>query len=156
MKKTAAMFLMILAFVLVVGGNVCVAADNPDATKILMGFVKENLSAKQMSVKQVDEIRSLLDQGANVNAVDANGVTLLIAASYNGQVEIVRLLLAKGAQVDKAEGSGFTPLHIASQQGHTEIVKLLLANGAQADKATKDGNTALFLACLQGRTDVGV
>ena len=154
MKKTAAMFLMILAFVLVVGGNVCVAADNPDATKILMGFVKENLSAKQMSVKQVDEIRSLLDQGANVNAVDANGVTLLIAASYNGQVEIVRLLLAKGAQVDKAEGSGFTPLHIASQQGHTEIVKLLLDKNAQVNKAKVGNNTPLYAASRNGHTEI--
>lgn len=154
MKKTAAMFLMILAFVLVVGGNVCVAADNPDATKILMGFVKENLSAKQMSVKQVDEIRSLLDQGANVNAVDANGVTLLIAASYNGQVEIVRLLLANGAQADKATKDGNTALFLACLQGRTDVVKVLLDKGVQLDTMFNNRFTPLYAASEKGYVEI--
>jgi len=102
---------------------------------------------------RVDAVRKLLDEGADVNRANWDGVTPLIIACGNGHVDVARLLLEKGAEVDKAEKEGWTPLIIASRQGHVDVARLLLDKGAEVDKANKNGATPLYIACNKGHVD---
>ena len=51
---------------------------------------------------QAREVRRLLSGGADVNYVDEQGLTPLMAASQRGHVEIVDMLLAAEANVHAA------------------------------------------------------
>ena len=49
---------------------------------------------------RVDAVRTALELGANVNAVDKEGMTALMHASIHGRIEIMTLLLERGAKKD--------------------------------------------------------
>ena len=66
--------------------------------------------------EQIRIVKSLLTMGAEVNAVDVNGITpLLIAAEWNkyAHPELLKTLLENGAHINLGDNRGFTPLHIA-------------------------------------------
>ena len=61
----------------------------------------------------------LLDLGADVNAVDANGETAMHGAAYKNLPKVVQFLADKGAKIDiwnRKNKYGWTPLMIA--EGH--------------------------------------
>lgn len=73
----------------------------------------------------------LVEAGANVNAVQADGFTPLMGAAQNGNLQMVELLLAHGAdknaRVDKhaTQFADLTALDFAKQANAAEIVTLL-------------------------------
>ena len=75
----------------------------------------------------------LLERGADINARDPLGRTLLMlaAASDALPVDVVKMLLAKGVDVNATcPTTGETALSIAKLRGHTPIVDLLVKAGA--------------------------
>ena len=52
---------------------------------------------------------TLLDAGADHNAVDARSRTAAHYAAMDGHLKIVRLLRGRGADLDKRESEGWTP-----------------------------------------------
>ena len=80
---------------------------------------------------QTETVRLLLDRGANIEAENNIGWTVLIHAALNGNTETVRLLLDKGADIEAKDNYGKTALTHAAYWGRTEIVTLLLDNGAK-------------------------
>ena len=77
-----------------------------------------------------DEVRFLLDRGADLNAKTNFGSSALMAASFAGHDSTVRLLLSHGADVN-ADRDGDTPLTYARDRHHPEIVALLRQAGAR-------------------------
>ena len=59
---------------------------------------------------ETESLAAMVRHGLPVNLADAKGNTLLMLASYNGQLETARMLLAAGAQVDRRNDRGQTPL----------------------------------------------
>lgn len=76
------------------------------------------------------DIRALVQSGADLNAQDANGTTLLHIASANGYVSVGEVLLEHRAEVEVKDSDGWTPLHAASCWGQIQMVELLVAHGA--------------------------
>jgi hypothetical protein len=70
--------------------------------------------------------RLLIAHGADPNARNLGGYTLLHRASERGRIEIVRLLIEHGAIVEVKDDEGRTPLDVARGEQHEEIVNLLL------------------------------
>ena len=99
---------------------------------------------------QLDIVRSLLDEGSDVNETDNLRMTALHAASASGRLEIAKLLVERGAHVNSRSINGWTPLQNASKHGHAEITRLLLDHGAEVNVKTRRMQTALHLA-----SDVG-
>jgi ankyrin repeat protein len=90
----------------------------------------------------VNGVRSLLDQGVNVNAKDsALGCTALVYAAQWDKPDVVRLLLARGADINMI-GNGYTPLTMAAFLGRTDIVRILIDKGADVNKADESGKIA--------------
>lgn len=95
----------------------------------------------------VDQVRTLLQQGADVNAAQPDGLTALHWASMNNHGEIVDVLLYAGATVKPlTRVGGYTPLHLAARAGHAEIVTKLIAAGANPNEWTATGVTAAHFA----------
>ena len=63
------------------------------------------------SAGHLDIVRMLVERGASVNEVTAEGRSALLYAASKGRDSIVQFLLEKGADVNKADKLGATPLH---------------------------------------------
>jgi hypothetical protein len=70
-------------------------------------------------------LRLLVEQGADVNAVDYEGMTPLHSLASRGDIEGLRLLLEKGANPELATPEGTTALHLAARAGQIEAVRVL-------------------------------
>ncbi len=95
----------------------------------------------------VEAVRSLLQQGADANAAQADGMTALHWAAQNDQAEIAQILLYAGATSRaRTRLGGYTPLHLASRAGNAGVVGVLLEGGADPNAVTTTGVTALHFA----------
>ena len=103
---------------------------------------------------QEEEVRQMLDKGANVNYKDKDGYTPLIIASYDGHVEVVKLLVDKRANVNLKDNYDQNALCWASQQGHIEVVKLLVDKVSTLDSQDDVGGTALYWASVKGHLEI--
>ena len=99
-------------------------------------------------------VRALLDEGVDVTAARADGVTALLWAAHWDDVETAELLLRAGAEVDAAEDQGLTPLLGACENGSTAMVATLLAAGANAATPQANGVTPLMMAARTGSLDI--
>jgi uncharacterized protein len=69
--------------------------------------------------------RSLIQAGADVNAVQQDGVTPLHEAAHRGRGDLVQLLLDHGADAAARDGKGRDAADFAREQGHTALLEVL-------------------------------
>jgi len=100
----------------------------------------------------IEQVRLLIAQGADLNWKDKDGSTPLHEAAGDGWIDVVRLLLEKGANVKATDATGQTPLHRASRWGSRDICAWFLAKGASVKATDSLGNTPLHAAL--GRQEV--
>lgn len=110
-----------------------------------------------------NDVKSLIDNGADINAINNFGWTPLMCGCYHGHTEVVRLLLENGADVNASNNDGQTALMMVSNCdadfinlryyqlnyeiiNRREIIKLLCNHGADINAIDDDGDTALELA----------
>ncbi len=91
-------------------------------------------------------VRSLLTQGAELNAQDSDGWTSLHYAAYNDASAAAKVLLENGAQVNAQDNEGLTPLYYAASNDASVTAKVLLENGAQVNAQDNNGATPLHYA----------
>jgi ankyrin repeat protein len=101
-----------------------------------------------------DALKQLLKQGADVNAVQGDGVTALHWAATRGDADMASMLLVAGANHRAATRfGGYQPLHVAAERGYAAVVRTLVKAGADANATTLQGTTPLMLAAQAGDTD---
>ena len=108
------------------------------------------------AAEKMDEatIRSLLQQGLDVNGAQVDGMTALHWAAYQDDLETVKLLLRAGADVTVANRYGVTPLSLACTNANVAMVGLLLDAGADANLALEGGETPLMTAARTGKAEI--
>jgi len=97
-------------------------------------------------VGDVGKVTEFLGAGADVNALDADGVAPLHVASWHGQLAVVKLLLERGADVNLPDAGRLTPLHHAAHAGQPEVAEALVKAGADLTATKLNGATALHCA----------
>ena len=99
----------------------------------------------------IDAVRTLIADGADVNAPHGDGMTGLHWAALSGNREIAQLLIDAGAALEAATRLGaHTPLHVAAKVGHGEVVAILAEAGADPAAVTETGATPLHFAAASG------
>jgi len=91
-----------------------------------------------VQLEEIDNVRDVIDKGANVNWRGVNGFTPLIIAARHTE---------KGADVNADDNTGQTALMQAAWFGHADVVRVLAEKGADLNaKESKGGSTALMMA----------
>jgi ankyrin repeat protein len=99
--------------------------------------------------------KTLIENGASVNAQDNQGSGPLFLAAEGGHIDTVTLLLDNGADFNAESREGVTPLMAAAFQGHKPVVELLVGRGCPPDaRSKKMGISALWSAAWTGKTEV--
>jgi hypothetical protein len=95
-------------------------------------------------------VQLLLSAGANVNAKNAQGETVLMMFDDDATSDLVWDLLNAGAGVNLRNNSGATALMQIAVSNNLEALKTLLDAGAEVNTKDKQGRTALILAASEG------
>jgi len=114
------------------------------------------LLIKAVRANQIDIVKLLLKNGANVNTNILDLDTPLSEAVSYENIEVVRILIENKADVNiKDNDQGRTPLHHAAYYRYPEIMKLLIAKGANVNSSSKFGDTPLH-NCLSSDFDIDI
>lgn len=100
-------------------------------------------------------IDDLLASGADLNQLNSDGESPLVAACARGSLEVVRKLLRSGAssssgnerQRSSKSRKSRSPLGIAVKRGNRAIVEELIHQGADVNERSVEYGTALQMAC---------
>ena len=127
----------------------------------LVGATPYWLAAK---AADVNVMRVLAKNGADVNAANKGGVTPLMVASGSGQtqglgsvpeaalLEAVRTAIELGGTVNASNTAGQNAAHAAAGLGFDRILKLLAEHGANLNARDKRGQTPLQIAQARNAT----
>jgi hypothetical protein len=118
----------------------------------VMGMTALHTAASQ---GLLDDVRELLDKGADVNARSKwEGYTPLQAAAEANSYHVVELLLARKAEVNVKDNFGRTPLHSVAKGGSLDIARLLLDKGAEVNATDVAGDTPMHAGAAAGQEPI--
>ena len=103
------------------------------------------------------EVKSLLEQGANINVNEHSNFHPLIISADRGYKNMTELLIQNGANIEAKDIIGWTPLMKAISKGNRDITKLLIEHWANVDdKDCTDftDETPLMIAAQEGYEDI--
>ena len=92
----------------------------------------------------------LLSAGADVNARNTGGQTVLMMLGDEATADLVWDLVNAGAKVNQKDNEGNTPLIEAAGLNNIEVLRTLLDAGAEITARNKDGETPLMMAASGG------
>src|SRR6185436_20597142 len=99
-------------------------------------------------------VTTLLQQRADVNGAQGDGMTALHWAAERGDGALASTLLKAGASPSALTRVGqYTPLHIAAKGGHAQVVQALVAAGADVRALTTTGAAPLHFAAASGSAE---
>lgn len=123
------------------------------ATPLMLAAMNDN----------VDELKSLLDKGADVNEKNKYGFVALDYAAgaippyfqdTEGHINPVNALLEHGAHPDDAGEHGISPLMSAASNGDKDMSEALLEHGANINYVSMYGWTALSEAVMWQKEEI--
>ncbi|XP_031251589.1 putative E3 ubiquitin-protein ligase XBAT34 isoform X2 [Pistacia vera] len=118
---------------------------------------KDELLFQCVSTGNVDAIKALHLQGANLEWIDREGKTpLIVACMDSGLINVAKTLIELGANVNayRPGRHAGNPLHHAAKRGLEPTVRLLLFHQANALVRNDDCHTPLDVARIKGHTIV--
>lgn len=119
----------------------------------------DTLLARAAREGEVEEVRRLLDAGADPDA-GFEGWTPLMLAAMNGELEIAGMLIDAGASLSRANDDFGTALGtaavalVAPEEGETAMIDLLLDAGADTESGNGVMMTPLMYAAREGKREI--
>ena len=99
------------------------------------------------------QVRTLLNQHADVNVRSDDGSTALLWAAHWNDLATADLLIRAGADANAANDFRITPLSLACTNGSAALVELLLKAGANPNTPIATGETPLMTCASSGNAD---
>jgi uncharacterized protein (DUF1778 family) len=119
-----------------------------------MIFFQAHRVAQAIQNNRLDDLRKLLEKGADPNAREDYGRLPLELAVARGNLSAASMLIEAGAARDMHYEDG-TLLHVAAARGYVDIARLLLAKFPDiAEGLDSARNTPLHLAAAAGHADM--
>lgn len=141
-----------LAYSILLGFFLSACTPTPEDAKAKLA--KQNvpvdgnaLLASTKAGKDDETAKLLTIAGADPNAVQANGMTVLMSAVFNNQEDVAKMLIEKGAKLD-ASAQGFNALSLAVERDNKSMIKILIKAGADPRVRPIGGMSALEKAQL--------
>ena len=101
-----------------------------------------------------ETLKTFIDHGADVNAINKDGKTALLIACMKRNEHAINVFLNADANPSTADTTGDTCLHYAvSEFCSRETLQTIIHHGADVNGINKDGKTALMIACLMRNID---
>jgi len=139
------------------GGSLRVVQSLLGLGRILVDIPNaRNETALQIACRRghADIVATLLEQKADPDRRDGNGLTPFLSAVFAGAGEATMdLLIQANANVGVQDDRGISSLHFASLRGDAKLIQWLLQHQATVDLQTEHGTTALMLAARKGHLD---
>jgi ankyrin repeat protein len=76
-----------------------------------------------------EAVRTLLQQKADVNASQVDGMAAIHWAARQNDLDTLQMLIKAGAKVDRATRYGVTPIYLASMNGNAAMIDTLIRAG---------------------------
>jgi ankyrin repeat protein len=113
-------------------------------------------------IGDVHKARMLLETGADLTIVDADGKTAIHHAAANARLDVIRLFKEVGADLFAPAPGGRTLLHLtiydtesfAKDEARTETMRWLLHQGLDPDTGDNSGITPIMLAAFHAHSDI--
>ncbi|MHA1938945.1 MAG: ankyrin repeat domain-containing protein, partial [Candidatus Thorarchaeota archaeon] len=124
---------------------------------------QNNEQSLEMAIlsNDLEKIKELISQGADVNVRDSRGNAPLHQAIMMGRLSsierllLIETLISGGADVNTKNGRrGATPLHLVVARVRKDEVELLIASGADLNAKDAQGQTPLDLAKVFGQAEI--
>lgn len=136
------------------------ACERNGVLRLLLDYGVRPLSSKATHAaikhRRLGILPLLFEKGADVDATDKGGRTLLHRACLKVDAALVRILLAAGADIERRTNVSHTPLSCAVIAGDVDIMDVLIDHGAHVDVRDKYGYTLLHAVVLEGNPEMVV
>jgi ankyrin repeat protein len=101
----------------------------------------------------IARVKTLLDEGADINAQNSKGMTPLHIAVESDSPLNVERIVNLGADVNARDNRGWTPLHLAAFLNSTKAISILLDGGANVNARDNESKTPLDVAADYRRVE---
>jgi len=105
------------------------------------------------SEDDLNRVIELLEEGAEIEALDEHQSTPLAVASISGHYQISNLFIQRGANVLAVDEGGQTPLHWAAIKGNCSVGQLLIDHKANVNLPDSMGQIPLHWAVLKSHAE---
>jgi len=124
--------------------------------QLINSKTKRGCTPLMLAAQDGDQVVSqvLLKAGADLLAMDEDGLNAIHYAAREGKTAIISMLSVHKSLIDSRAKNGSTPLMFAAQSGHLEVCKLLLAAGADQLATNETGWSAMHWAADAGKTEI--
>src|SRR5882724_10215584 len=115
---------------------------------MVSAIARETAANKQIQAtefSQIDAVRILLDAGADINATDTFGRTVIFRASHHDQIDLMQVLVKAGVDLSVRDRQGLTVLLTAAIEKKPAVLRFLNKIG---DKPETAADTLLFASAV--------
>jgi len=122
------------------GAHVNTSDDNLQWSPLML------TASHYQDVQSIQQLKLLIQLGADINQRDKNERTALMISSSLGRIDALQYLIKLNAKLNCFDKFGWTALMLAVYYNQKEVVRILLSSGADVNLNTKKGLTALRVA----------
>ena len=100
--------------------------------------------------------RKLIENGADIDAYNHDGVRPLHLALKNGHLDFAIKMIDNGCNINAGNDNGDTPLQIALKHNHLEIAIKLIEKGSLINTRNDEGGTPLHTALFYEHSEIAL
>jgi hypothetical protein len=131
---------------------------HPTPYNLLLNFTDDLADHAVDSIERRDLVKLiefLIEEGADVNAVDEFGITPFMDCARNGETGLCKFLVERGADLSAKRNNGGTALHAAACLDRVDVFRYLVEDCGMDIDAERQGEnlyqrTSLYEAALNG------